>query len=51
MSERDPGSLELAERVLRHADALGATQAEVLVDQTESRLTRFANSEIHQNVA
>ena len=43
--------LDLAERVLRHADALGATQAEVLVDETESRLTRFANSEIHQNVA
>ncbi|HXR27160.1 MAG TPA: TldD/PmbA family protein [Candidatus Baltobacteraceae bacterium] len=51
LSERDPDGLELAERVLRHAEALGATQAEVLVDEAESRLTRFANSEIHQNVA
>ena len=43
--------LGLAEQALRHAEAEGSTQAEVLVMATESRLTRFANSEIHQNVA
>jgi predicted Zn-dependent protease len=49
--DADTGLLGLAERVLGHADAEGATQAEVLVMATESRLTRFANSEIHQSVA
>src|SRR3970282_2984633 len=33
------------------AAAEGASQAEVLVDADDSALTRFANSEIHQNVA
>ena len=44
-------SLSLAEEVLRHAEREGATQAEVLVLGGDSRLTRFANSQIHQNVA
>jgi predicted Zn-dependent protease len=43
--------LALAEDVLRYAAGEGATQAEVLVADDESALTRFANSEIHQNVA
>ncbi|HET7676770.1 MAG TPA: TldD/PmbA family protein [Candidatus Limnocylindrales bacterium] len=43
--------LALAEEVLRHAEAAGATQAEVLVMGGDSQLTRFANSQIHQNVA
>jgi PmbA protein len=43
--------LELAERVLGYAEAEGATQAEALVGAEDARLTRFANSEIHQNVA
>ena len=44
-------ALGLAERVLRLAEAEGATEAEVLVTAGEQALTRFANSEIHQNVA
>jgi PmbA protein len=43
--------LELAERVLGYAEAEGATQAEALIGAEDARLTRFANSEIHQNVA
>jgi len=43
--------LVLADRLLGFAAAEGASQAEVLVDADESALTRFANSEIHQNVA
>ncbi len=43
--------LTLAERVLRHAEAEGAGQAEALVMAESSALTRFANNEIHQNVA
>ncbi len=43
--------LELAERALRFAEAEGASQAEALVTAEDSALTRFANSEIHQNVA
>ncbi len=43
--------LTLAETVLGHAERQGATEAEVLVTAEESALTRFANSEIHQNVA
>src|SRR3954453_23593065 len=45
------GWLPLAERVLAHAEREGATEAEVLVVADDSALTRFANSEIHQNVA
>jgi predicted Zn-dependent protease len=43
--------LPLAERLLALADAAGATEAEVLALGEDSALTRFANSEIHQNVA
>jgi PmbA protein len=49
---RDPASmLDLAERALAHAERAGATEAEALVAADDARLTRFANSEIHQNVA
>ena len=41
----------LAERVVAAASAAGATEAEALVITGESALTRFANSQIHQNVA
>lgn len=48
----DPASaLALAEEVLGRALRIGATEAEVLVAAGDSSLTRFANSEIHQNVA
>lgn len=48
----DPAAaLRLAEDVVRLAEAAGATEAEALVMAGESSLTRFANSEIHQNVA
>ncbi len=48
----DPESaLALAEDVLARALRVGATEAEVLVSAGDSALTRFANSEIHQNVA
>ncbi len=51
-AERSPGErLALAERVLAYAAAEGATEAEVLVIADDAALTRFANSEIHQNVA
>ena len=43
--------LALAEAVLERAMAAGATEAEVVVTADISALTRFANSEIHQNVA
>lgn len=46
-----PDALALAEAVLRLAEAEGATEAEVLVAAGDEALTRFANSEIHQNVA
>ena len=42
--------LALAEKVLQAAEKAGATEAEVLVLADDSALTRFANSEIHQNV-
>ena len=45
------GRLPLAERLLRLAAAEGASDAEVVVMATDAALTRFANSEIHQNVA
>jgi len=44
-------SLRLAEDVLGRALQAGASEAEVLVTGDDSYLTRFANSEIHQNVA
>lgn len=43
--------LELAEEAIRLAAADGATQAEAVVTAEDAALTRFANSEIHQNVA
>jgi PmbA protein len=45
-----PG-LELADRLLLLAKKEGASEAEVLVLAGEDQLTRFANSQIHQNVA
>jgi PmbA protein len=50
-SQTDARWLPLAEQVLGHAAGEGATEAEVLVVAEDSALTRFANSEIHQNVA
>jgi PmbA protein len=44
-------ALALAQDVLGRALRVGATEAEVLVTADDSALTRFANSEIHQNVA
>ena len=44
-------ALAMAEAVLRLAEAEGATEAEVLVAGGDDAFTRFANSEIHQNVA
>jgi predicted Zn-dependent protease len=43
--------LAIAEAVLHHAEAAGATEAEALVMAEDAALTRFANSEIHQNVS
>jgi len=43
--------LPIAEKVLANATRAGATEAEVLVMAEDAQLTRFANSEIHQNVA
>jgi PmbA protein len=45
------GELQLAERVLAMAEQEGASEAEVLVMGGAEQLTRFANSQIHQNVA
>ena len=42
--------LALAEKVVQAAVGAGATEAEALVLADDSALTRFANSEIHQNV-
>ena len=53
MSDRgrtDEG-LAIADRAVTMALEAGATQAEALVIRTRSALTRFANNEIHQNVA
>jgi predicted Zn-dependent protease len=44
-------ALGLAERALAFAEECGPDQAEVLYMGEDSALTRFANSEIHQNVA
>jgi predicted Zn-dependent protease len=49
--EADAEALALAERVLEQAVAAGAGEAEALVMREDHALTRFANSEIHQNVA
>ena len=52
VSASEPESaLELAEEVLERAMRVGASEAEVLVIAGDAALTRFANNEIHQNVA
>jgi predicted Zn-dependent protease len=43
--------LHVAERAVGLATAAGADEVEAVVSADEARLTRFANSEIHQNVA
>ena len=49
--DRARDALALAEAALAHAEREGATEAEALVMAEDAALTRFANSEIHQNVA
>jgi predicted Zn-dependent protease len=49
--DRARDALTLAERVLAHAEREGASEAEALVMSEDAALTRFANSQIHQNVA
>jgi predicted Zn-dependent protease len=44
-------TLAIAERAVALATAAGATEVEALVSDERAQLTRFANSEIHQNVA
>jgi predicted Zn-dependent protease len=51
MSVREPSGLEIAERAVAMALDAGASQAEAVVMRTRSALTRFANNELHQNVA
>ncbi|HEV7604004.1 MAG TPA: TldD/PmbA family protein [Candidatus Limnocylindrales bacterium] len=49
--DRAGDALALAQAALAQALGDGVTEAEVLVMADDSALTRFANSEIHQNVA
>src|SRR5436190_1129034 len=49
--DRGRDALALAEGALALAMRDGVTEAEALVMAEDSALTRFANSEIHQNVA
>jgi predicted Zn-dependent protease len=49
--ERASDALALAERVLSHAEREGVSESEALVMAEDAALTRFANSQIHQNVA
>jgi len=49
--DRAQDALRLAEAALAEALKEGVTEAEALVTTEDSALTRFANSEIHQNVA
>jgi predicted Zn-dependent protease len=51
IDDRAQDGLALAERVLELAMREGATEAEALVMTEDAALTRFANSQIHQNVA
>jgi predicted Zn-dependent protease len=44
-------ALKIAEAAIARAEREGATEAEALVMSDEAALTRFANSQIHQNVA
>lgn len=46
-----PMTSEIADRAVAMALDAGATQAEAVVIDTASALTRFANNELHQNVA
>ena len=43
--------LAIADRAVSLAMGAGASEAEALVSDERAQLTRFANSEIHQNVA
>jgi PmbA protein len=45
------GPLAIAERVVGLARAAGGDEVEAVVSADQAQLTRFANSEIHQNVA
>ena len=49
--DRARDALDLARRALDAAMREGATEAEALVLAEDASLTRFANSQIHQNVA
>ncbi len=49
--DRAADALALAEAVLAETLRDGVTEAEALVTADDAALTRFANSEIHQNVA
>ena len=49
--DRARDALALAERVLADAEREGASECEALVMAEDAALTRFANSQIHQNVA
>lgn len=49
--DRAADALRLAEAALDQAMATGASEAEALVMRDDAALTRFANSQIHQNVA
>ena len=50
--QADPiDAVAVADRAVALAKAAGSTEAEAVVSGEEARLTRFANSEIHQNVA
>jgi len=49
--DRARDALDLAERALDTAMRGGVTEAEALVIAEDEALTRFANSQIHQNVA
>jgi predicted Zn-dependent protease len=51
IDERANDALALAERALAAARREGPTEAEALVMAEDAALTRFANSQIHQNVA
>jgi predicted Zn-dependent protease len=51
IDDRAQDALDLAERALDEAMREGATEAEALVLAEDAALTRFANSQIHQNVA
>ncbi len=51
IDDRAHDALALAERVLAAAEREGPTEAEALVMADDLALTRFANSQIHQNVS